>query len=135
MGGQQSLFFRSFFPKCSDVGIDLYNIELKECNNDENKFTYQIKDMSAEFILFYNHRTMEFIFCDTNDLPMPKIKRSIADYKLKSIAFKVTTDIDEFKHTTEEIIFDKTLCGWLRKLPDSNEFINVECYPIVESIS
>lgn len=122
MGQRHSELMIGYFPKQHATGIDLENVELKECNNPHHKYTIKKKDLKAEFILFYDWMDDEYFFVNTKEMPIikrkkretnPECKRSITTTQVRKIAYLATKDQDIFMDEMEAIVKDKTHLAWL----------------------
>jgi hypothetical protein len=112
-----------YFPNQKPTGIDLGNVEIKECNNPSHMFTIGLKDLKAEFILFYDWIDDIYFFVNTLDMPKIKTKRGNAENKegkrgittteVRKLAYFATIDQDAFMTEMEAIIHDKKYLGWL----------------------
>lgn len=106
---------RNLFPHQKAIGIDLGNVELKECSSKCRKFSIKPEDKRAEYIIFYNHWDQEFLFMNVQEWEhlISNKRRSFSIDQVRKLSFLTTTDIEVFYAKSEEIIRDKTHCGWL----------------------
>lgn len=122
MGQRHSDLMQLYFPNQKTTGIDLGNIEIKECKNAVHKYTISKKDLDAEFLLFYDWLDDEYLFVNSTDMPQIKrkkreinieCKRAISTAQVRTIAYFTTKDQNEFMNEMEAIIKDKSHLGWL----------------------
>ena len=114
MGMQHSETMQVFFNNMKGVGIDLGNVEIKECNNKWHKYTVNKKDNKAPFLLFYDHVDKEFNF--VNQVEFKRIPNSctVSTQQLrKEFSYKTTRIVMEFMNEMEEIIEDKSFLAWI----------------------
>lgn len=104
MGRHQSDYIRALFPNEVAIGVDLGNIEIKESRNGFHQFTVLPKDMFAEFFLFYDWQFEEFYFCDVQDLPEVKKKRSFTTIQVEKFCLWKTKDEIELLTNVEKVM-------------------------------
>jgi len=103
-----------FFTRIEVVGIDLGNVEIKECDNKWHKYTLGKKDNKAEFILFYDHIKEEFNFVNQVEFKRINNSRTFSTPQIiRDFSYKTTRDLDEFMNEMEEIVEDKSYLAWL----------------------
>lgn len=133
MGQRHSELMIGYFPKQRATGIDLGNVEIKECKNTVHKYTISKKDLKAEFLLFYDWLDDEYFFVNTVEMPdikrkkretNPGCKRSIDTRQVRKIAYLATKDQDIFMNEMEAIVKDKTHLGWLLQQTNPESIVN-----------
>jgi len=87
MGRTHSKMIMDLFPNIKPIGIDLGNLEFKECDNKDNVFTISKKDMEAEYIVSYNHNNQFWLITPTYEFPnFPKRKNKVSKEYLNSLS-------------------------------------------------
>lgn len=104
MGRYHSSFMQIIFPSQKAEGIDLGNIEIKECCNKRHKFLLRPKDSKADFILFYDWIENTFFLVNQIEMPKLRAKRSISTEQVKSLAYWKSQEIDELMDEMRTII-------------------------------
>lgn len=64
MGQYHSHLMMELFPGQKATGLDLGNVEIKECFNEDHKYSLKGKDSKADFMLFFDQ--MDEIFFIVN---------------------------------------------------------------------
>jgi len=116
MGRQHSDLMMNLFPTQRGVGVDLGNVEIKECGYDskDHKFVLKGDDTKSEFILFYFHPESEWAIVNTKEFfyRLPK-KRSVTIHQVRKCAYFRTNKIPEMMDEIETIIKDTKFLGWI----------------------
>lgn len=134
-GHKHSELMMGYFPNQKAVGIDLGNVEIKECKNPNHKYTIKKKDLQAEFILFYDWLEDEYFFVNTKEMPEikrkkrevnPECKRAISTNQVRTIAYLATKDQDVFMTEMEKIVKDKNHLAWLIQTTNPESMLSNE---------
>jgi hypothetical protein len=108
MGNYHSEFIQCFF-KDNPNGIDLGNIEIKESTLKYHKFTVKQKDMSADYLLFYDHASQIWALAQTKSFPEITQKRSFRLAQVLDNSYFVTKNDFEIMREVHKIIQNPAL--------------------------
>jgi hypothetical protein len=94
----------TLFPNQQPIGIDLGNVEIKECRNSVHKFTLKATDGKAQFILFYDWLIDTYFICNQKEMPVIRCKRAISTNQVKKWAYFESKELDALFEELKTII-------------------------------
>jgi len=106
--GRHSEFMHLFFDDKS-IGVDLGNIEIKESTKNYQKFTVLSKDMDAEYLLFYDHKSQTWSLAKTDSFPEVIGKRSFRLSQVLEHAYFVSKNDFDILREVHKVIKDHSL--------------------------
>ncbi len=125
MGRYHSELMKVLFPNHKAIGIDLGNVEIKECKNNSHKFTLKADDKYAQFFLFYDWMLDMYFICNKVELPTIRVKRAISTNQVQKWAYFQTNDVDELLNEIKTILKDQNFLPEAYRVPGTQEKISI----------